>query len=160
MIREILTFPLVYILSRMVGFVGLIGRVLNPVPLFVWFFDVVVGFKEAEKLRDHHAEALVDAVEARELEYGTSKQVLIEKTQNSHQESLARISRGESILSIGIAIIAVFIEELPGSISLLSISLPIPALETLLLSDDIARQFRVLTRNVHSSPLLQLFLRI
>lgn len=131
---KILALPLVYTLSRMVWLVGIVGGLLNPSPLFSLIFDRIIGIDKAELIRNEHAEALIGAVEAREIDYGESKQVLIEKTREGHQESLSRISRGESILSISIALVAVFVEEIPRTVELpMDISLPIPSLETILL---------------------------
>ena len=125
---------MVYLLSRVVGVVAWVGRVINPIGIFIRVFDWTIGIDETQQTRDDHLEPLVEAVEAHEIEYKVSKQVLIEEVGRQHRGSISQISRGESVLSVSIALIAVFVGELPAAISLpFGISLPLPSITTLLL---------------------------
>jgi hypothetical protein len=144
MIREAMLLPILYILSQVVRFVGWIGGLANPNPLFSRLFDWVIGFERAHQMRDEHAEELVDAVAAREIEYDVSKQVLIEETREQHQKSVSRISRGESVLSLSIAFLAVLMKELPANLQLpcglpshlhrlCGLAIPLPSLNVVLL---------------------------
>lgn len=134
MIPKLLALPVFYILSRIVEFVGLIGGVVNPTPIFAKIFDWTIGFKNAKQMRDEHAKSLVPAVESREIDYDVSKQVLIKETEKQRQESIARITRGESIVSIIIAVLALWVGELPSEIHLpLDATVPLIPLDTILL---------------------------
>lgn len=134
MIRELLALPFVFILSWVVTVVGWMGKLVNPTPAFRLLFDWLIGFGKAEQMSDEHADALVDSVAAWEIEYDVSKQVLIEQARENHRRSISRISRGESVLSISIALIAVLVKQVPSTVPLpLGLSLSLPSVNTILL---------------------------
>lgn len=134
MIRELIAYPFVSLLSRLVGLVGLIGIIVGRFSVFSWLFDWLIGFEKAERRRDEHEQALVNAVAAYEIDYQVSKQELIEEIRENHRKSISQIARGESVLSVTIALIAVLIDELPGTIEIvLGITLPLPTVNTILL---------------------------
>jgi len=133
--RKIVALPIVYVLSRLVALVGRIGKTFNLSPLFDWLFDWLIGYDNANQMREEHANSLVNAVADREIEYRVSKQLLIKEAQKNHRDSVSQISRGESILSILIAVIAVFVEKLPARTDLpIGVSVPLPSLNQLLLA--------------------------
>lgn len=84
--------------------------------IFVRLFDVLFGFERAAKIRAQHGHALEEAVDKRDLEYDFSKQFPIERSRENRQESISRISRGESVLSTVIAGLAITISESPTAI--------------------------------------------
>lgn len=133
MIRKVVALPFVYLLSRIVWLVGIVGRLVNLGTLFAWIFDRVIGFESASDIRDEHREALVDAVAAREIEYCQSKRAMVEQIQEQHQTSTEQITRGESVVSISIALIVLFINQVPAIVYLpFGFVLPLPSLNTLL----------------------------
>lgn len=133
MIRKVAALPMIYVLSRVVGFVGLVGGLVNPAPVFNRLFDWIIGVDRAERSRDEHAEALVGAVAAHDIEYRTSKQVLIKETRENHRASISRISRGESVVSISIALLAVFANGIPPELGLpFGVSIALPSLNGVL----------------------------
>lgn len=134
MIRKLLVLPVIYVLSRIVAVVARAGELINPNPVFTWLFDWMIGWETAEQMRDDHKDALVEAVAARDIQYGGSKQVLIEESQNLHRESLSNISRGESLFTISIALIAALGTELPETATILfGLQIPLPSVNALLL---------------------------
>lgn len=129
-----MALPIVYVLSRVVGVVGWAGRRVNPALLFALMYDRMIGFEKMERMRDERGEALADAVAARGIEHNVSKQVLIEEARANHRKSISQFSRGESVLSISIAIIAVLVKQLPTTLQLpFGVSVSFPSLNTVLL---------------------------
>jgi hypothetical protein len=134
MIRKVVALPFVYLISRVVWLVGAVGRLVNPGVLFAGVFDRVIGFERAARIRDEHKGALVDAVAAREMEYPLSKRAMVKQIREQHQKSTEQITRGESMVSISIALIALFVKQVPAIVYLpFGFSLPLPSLNTLLL---------------------------
>lgn len=124
MIRQLLALPIVFVMSGVVQFISWIGSKANPSPYMRSIFDWLIGFDNAEKIRNDHADALTHAYAKRDLKPQGSKQAYAKSARIGHRKSLTQLSRGESFLSLAIAIIAISFDELPP---------PLPPLKLVLL---------------------------
>lgn len=104
MIKILLTFLVLYPLSRIAGFVGTVGRILPVHRVYRWLFDKFVGVEKARRLRDDHIKRVAEIVADRDRNFEMTSEELVDEIEGRRRRVESLFSDGESILSLGIAI--------------------------------------------------------
>ncbi|WP_418286760.1 hypothetical protein [Halorubrum sp. DTA46] len=104
MIKSILVFLILYILSRIAGLVGKIGSILPAHKVYTWLFNKLLGIKEAREWRDDHVEKVSEIIADSDKEIENTPEELVSEIDESRNRVESVFSDGESVLSLAIAI--------------------------------------------------------
>ena len=106
MLRNLVTFLVLYPFSRIAGFVGTVGRFLPVHRFYTWLYDKLVGVEKARRLRDDHIERVAEIVADRDEDIEKTTEELVDEIEERRSRVESLFSDGESVLSLGIAIAA------------------------------------------------------
>lgn len=139
MIRNLLTFLVLYPLSRIAGFVGTVGRFLPLHSVYRWVYDKLVGIENAKEWRDDHIERVAEIVADRGEEIEKTPEDLVNEIEKRRRRVESLFSDGESVLSLAIAIASFTapptVALVLAAVLIISVSVRLTTIQTLAYDD-------------------------